>query len=782
LRDANKSREELLEELRATRAVLKGAEEALLRAREVLGRRLQAPEADRLFRVFAEHSRDLICICDLRGLRTYVSPSYRAVLGYEPEELLGESILSLAHPQDLSSVAGELQEGLGEVEPGMYRTRSRHADGRYVWLEAQVSPLLDEEGKVDGGLFISRDVTERMAFEESLRASEEEYRNLVETAGAGVVSTDLEWRFNYVNPTFREMLGYAESELIGRNFSEFLFPDDVQEVMAVFDNALAAPEGRFGLEFRVVHKDGGTIHCYTNPTATRFEGETVGFQAIIQDVTARVLAKQSLAESEEKYRLLVENQTDLVVKVDTEGRFLFVSPSYCEMFGMEEEELLGQAFMPLVHEDDQEATAKAMEDLYRPPYRAHVEQRAHIRDGWRWLAWADTAVLDDEDKIVAIIGVGRDVTGRKKAEEALHKAQALLEETGRMAKVGGWELDVATAEQVWTMETCRIHQVDPDFNPNLEKGISFYSPEAQSVISEAVRQAIDDGKPFDVELPFITARGNHLWVRAIGRALQEGGMTRKVYGTFQDITERRRYEVELEESERSLRALAARLQEVREEERTSIALELHDQLGQALTGLKIDLAWLRRHIREHPPTEQDLILGKMESMSGLLDSTVRDVRRLSADLRPSLLDDFGLVPAMEWLAQDFSERTGVHCRLVAEPEDLDLEKGVSTALYRVVQESLTNVARHAAATRVSVKLKRKEKELVLEVSDNGAGIPEEKIGDQFSLGLLGIRERVTGLGGKLKIAGKEGKGTRVTVRLPLPVTAPGRPDQGREDG
>ena len=151
-------------------------------------------------------------------------------------------------------------------------------------------------------------------------------------------------------------------------------------------------------------------------------------QTLEQEVAALRQTEKALQASEEKYRLLVENITDLVVKVDLQGRFLFVSPAYCEKFGISEADLLGKAFMPLVHEEDRETTARAMAALFRPPYQAYIEQRAMTRDGWRWLAWSDTAVLDDRQNVVAIIGVGRDITERKKAEQARAASESFLED------------------------------------------------------------------------------------------------------------------------------------------------------------------------------------------------------------------------------------------------------------------------------------------------------------------------------------------------------------------
>ncbi len=228
-------------------------------------------------------------------------------------------------------------------------------------------------------------------------------------------------------------------------------------------------------------------------------------------------------------------------------------------------------------------------------------------------------------------------------------------------------------------------------------------------------------------------------------------------------SERKRAEEKLRETNEQLRALAARLQSVREEERIWIAREIHDELGQALTALKIDLSWLESKL----PRDQKPLLDKTKSISKLVDNTIRSLRRIASELRPGVLDNLGLAAAIEWQAQEFQTRTGITCRCWLNLDDSGLSKEQSTAIFRIFQEALTNVARHANATGVDISLEEKAGELVLEVRDNGKGITESEISNPKSLGLLGMRERAFLLGGEVKIIGAAGKGTTVTVHIPL---------------
>jgi signal transduction histidine kinase len=216
----------------------------------------------------------------------------------------------------------------------------------------------------------------------------------------------------------------------------------------------------------------------------------------------------------------------------------------------------------------------------------------------------------------------------------------------------------------------------------------------------------------------------------------------------------------LKESEDKLRRLAAHLISVREEERAHIAREIHDELGQVLTGIKMEVGWLAKRLKEPE------LLEKTDSMSKLIDSTVQTVRKIATGLRPEMLDDMGLVAAIGWQAKDFQKRTGIRCRVKLPPETTKLDIDVATTAFRIFQEILTNVARHSRATRVDIDLGVTDEQVSLEVHDNGVGIAESDLHGRKSLGLLGMHERALLFGGEVSITGSPGHGTRVAVTIP----------------
>jgi PAS domain S-box-containing protein len=369
------------------------------------------------------------------------------------------------------------------------------------------------------------------------------------------------------------------------------------------------------------------------------------------------------------------------------------------------------------------------------------------------------------------IGIGNDITARKQDEEARRDAEQKYRGIFDNALEG-------------------IFQTSPDgrfvvANPALARMFGFDSAEElireRSDISkqhyveplrrEKFKRLMEtEGVVHEFEYEAYRKDGSRIWVSDNVRAVRDTGGNLVCYeGIAVDITKRKQAEEKIRASSEQLRALSASLQSAREEEAMRIAREIHDELGSVLTSLKLDLELIRieknSEITQLDPSESQK---KIRTMMQLIDQTIGVVQRISSELRPSVLDNIGLVAALRWQGQQLEERSGIVCDYDFKLEDVDLDPERSTAIFRVFQEALTNVVRHAQASRIDITLKKEADDLVLTISDNGRGITAGEKSARQSLGLLGMQERMNLIGGSIYVTGLEGKGTVIAVRVPMP--------------
>jgi PAS domain S-box-containing protein len=361
----------------------------------------------------------------------------------------------------------------------------------------------------------------------------------------------------------------------------------------------------------------------------------------------------------------------------------------------------------------------------------------------------------------------RENAERKRAEEALRQSEDRLRLVIDTIPVMAWSLQpdgiVDFLNQRW-MDYAGLSLEEYVADP-----MGPIHPEDIPRVTERwlVQMAVGEG--YDDEMRLRRADGEYRWFMVRTAPLRdEQGTIIKWYGVSTDIEDRKRAEDRLKATTKQLRALSASLQFAREEEGTRIAREIHDELGSALTSLKWDLESFDKVISESIDQSSPLreLSEKLAAMVRLSETTINAVRRISSELRPSVLDDLGLVPAIEWQARQFQARTGIICHCECSVETFDLNQDQSTAVFRILQEALTNVLRHAEATRVKIAMKEEAGEFVLTVSDNGRGITDDDKSRLQSLGLLGMRERAHLIGGEIDITGVAGQGTVVTVRVP----------------
>lgn len=460
------------------------------------------------------------------------------------------------------------------------------------------------------------------------------------------------------------------------------------------------------------------------------------------------------------YKTLANN-LQLGVYIAVDKRLQFTNFHLQEYTGYSRIEMMDMDPLDLVHPDDRESAVIDAGNMLKGLRFSPYEYRLISKDGQvKWILETVVPIMFKGQK--AVLGNSIDITEYKAAKMRLQEFDALK------ASI----LD-AIPQAVVGLEDRRIN-----FANTAVKEVFGYEPE--EVIGKSVtlfyrneKEAEEIGRHFygtlEHQRTFVSEfncrrkDGRDILCRMRSARIGDVLKHRRIVITYVDITEQRKAEQELANSRERLRNLSTHLQSVREKEGTRIAREIHDELGQSLTALQMDLAWLSVSI-----PQADLALAtKIRRMKNLVDTTIESVHRISTEIRPILLDDLGLIAAMEWQAGEFRDRTNIQCDARFDLKESVVEKELATAVFRIFQETLTNIVRHAHATQVRVRLAQKGNELRLDVSDNGIGITQADINNPASFGIVGIRERVNLWGGAVHITGKPYKGTKVSVRIPI---------------
>jgi PAS domain S-box-containing protein len=651
--------------------------------------------------------------------------------------------------------------------------RLRGGRGAHLWGVA--SPLFDREGRRCGAIEVVRDITDQKSTEQALRESRQRLLTAQRVARVGFLDWNLETNEVFLSDETCEITGYRpQGELTTPDFvARTVHPDDVTNVGEQLNQAIQ------GLKpYDVVHRhlrpDGRVVWVHAQAELSRdASGRPVRLLGTIVDITEQKRAELALRENELKYRMLFETAGDAILLMRYD-RFVDCNIQALEVYGTTREHMVGARpyeFSPPEQPDGRSSSEKALERislaLTEGPQRF---EWLHCReDGTPFMAEVSLNRLELGDKTL-LQAIVRDITDRKRAEEELRFRNAILstqQETSldgilvvdgkggivssnrRFAEMWGVPPDVmASGSEGRVLLAVTGLLADPD--EALNKVEYLYEHLDEKSGDEI---ALKDGRTIErYSAPMLAADGRYL-----GRVWY-----------YRDITARKQAEAEHERLEAMLRDLSAHIEAEREDERTGIAREIHDQLGQALTAIKMDLSWITRRATSPGGLSREDLVEKVKSLQQMADEIIAEVRRISSELRPPILDHFGLAAALSWSAQELEKRTPIACGVRSDlAEDRQLDRGLASAVFRVFQEALTNVVRHAGAARVDVHLLEDAGALVLEVRDDGRGISPAQIDDPRSLGLLGIRERARRLGGTATIARGAGRGTVLTLRVPL---------------
>jgi PAS domain S-box-containing protein len=485
---------------------------------------------------------------------------------------------------------------------------------------------------------------------------------------------------------------------------------------------------------------------------------------LVNHLQTQVSAKgrpSSNGTSEEDLYKIVSHSSQVGCYIMQNKRFRFFNSHFIEYAGFSEKEMFRMNPSSIILAEDRRKTAKNAIMMLKEQRFSPYEFRILTKDGRiKWIMETVMSITFKGKR--AILGNSMDVTERKEAGRRLEELEALessILDAIPQAVVGLHERRINFAN----------HAVKVIFGWHREElagksiRMIYRNEEEADKIGDIFYSILEHQRTYETEFPCLRKDGREILCRMKASRIGEKLREKRIVVTFEDITSQKKAQEDLERSRQELRDLSVHLQSVREKERTRIARQIHDELGQALTALQMDLSWIMSRL----PANNKSIRDKTRSMSGLVDSTIESVHQITTELRPSLLDDLGLPAAIEWQAADFQKRSGIHCQAHIHCGDSVIDKELATTIFRIFQETLSNIGRHAKATLCKVSLTENDKELCLEVADDGVGITQWQIDDPRSFGIIGMRERAHLWGGTVSVRNTKPSGTMVKVLIPL---------------
>lgn len=704
------------------------------------------------FELVSKATKDAIWDWDIKLDRIQGNDAFYQLFGFpDNQSLKFDDFRQRLHHEDVERVQHNQEEALRNKEVFINEEfKFKTTNNEYRTFIDRAYIIYNELGEPHRMLGAMQDVTEQRLAENRVLMEKTLSDSVINSLPGVFFIFNRAGKILRWNKNLELITGYSHNEVSGMNPVFFQPEEDRDSMVSTIQQAFAL--GEFTKEARLQTKNNEQLDFYLSGMLIHYEGE-ICLMELGVDLSEKIRAQKQLQESEEKFRLLIEQASDGIFISDHKGRFIMVNTSASMMTGYSTNELLQLKFSDILFREDQTPLKLDEEELktgipiietlmkHKDGHFVYVESSGKHMSGGRFQA------------------IIRDISGRKKAEEAIRVSEykyRLLFEQNPMpmwmlslpdknflavndAAIDFYGYSRKEFEHMNIRDIRPWQEFPPDFEPMHFDGIN--------------NSGIRDHKK---------KNGEYVKVNVLAHDIIYQGQQAKLE-LANDMTEKLRAEEELKSSHEQLRQLATHLQTVRESERTHMAREIHDELGQQLTGLKMDISWIGKKI----PEQEIVLKEKINETIELVDDTVKTVRRLATQLRPSILDDLGLVAAMEWQSEDFQKRSGIETHFNSSINNIEIPDIMATSMFRIYQESLTNVMRHSKASKVGAALSINEGSLILQIIDNGVGYNAEDINGKNTLGLVGMKERTIMMDGTFEIDSKPGKGTTVKIVVPI---------------
>ena len=670
-------------------------------------------------------------------------------------EIRFEDFLERIHPDDKETLLSNLKMARAQKQSlitDLYLFRL--CNGNYINIYDRANIIYDEHGNAVRMLGAMQDITALKTNERQILLEKELSDTIINSLPGVFYLYNQAGQFYRWNSNFQKVSGYSTEEIIRLNPLNLIDTEDKELLGAKIANVFL--NGEDFVETNLLAKDGTKTPYYFTGKVIQYEGEAC-LMGVGIDITEKIKSKQQLAQSEERYRTIIEQASDGIFISDQRGNYLDVNSNGVQLSGYSKAELLSMTIYDLMLPGDMGKNPPKLKELYQGGHTIN-ERILKAKDGSLREVEISATLLGDG----RFLGIVRDITKRKKDEEILKASEEKYRLLFNQNPIPMWmislpekkflDVNAAASEFYGYSKEDFFKMTVYDIRP--KKSIPVLKQYEAKKLAPGVNHAgvwehlKKDGTLVKVNI--ITHDINY-----------EGSEARLVLAN--DVTKKIIAEEALQKSHQELRQLATHLEAVRETERTNIAREIHDELGQQLTGLKMDISWISKKLKG----QDEEIRQKIKDTICLVDETVKTVRRIATELRPSILDDLGLLSAMEWQSSEFEKRSEIICGFLSNVSEATVAPDVATNVFRIYQECLTNVLRHAEATQVNSFLQIKDDILMLTITDNGKGFVETEINSKKTLGLLGMKERALLLGGTYEITSRPACGTSVLIIIPL---------------
>src|SRR5215469_6109766 len=575
------------------------------------------------------------------------------------------------------------------------------------------------------------------------------FRDVFSASPIGIAVETLEGRPLFVNPALCSMLGFSEEEMSTKHCVQFSPPEDADKDWALFQQLRAGSIDHYQLEKRYFRRDGSLL--WGKLSISLLKGRPAPLVvAMVEDITERKKAE----EAHFRHAAIIESSEDAIASATLDGVITSWNPGAERIFGYTESEAIGKSITILVPPDLPSEEDQILEKLRAGGRIDQFETVRIAKTGARIdVSLSISPIKDATGKIIGCSGIARDITERKRAEEALRSSEERLRLAQQAARIGTFEWNIRTGTNTWTSELESMHGLPPGgFGGTQSMWKSFVHPEDRARVNDLVNQSLTTGVPAQAEWRVVWPDGSVHWVAGRWRVLMnEAGEPLRMVGVNIDVTDRKRTEEALSEVNR-------KLIEAQEDERNRIGRELHDDINQRLAMLAVEL----ERLQQEPSAVEDRVQGLRRELADISS----DVQALSHDLHSSKLEYLGVVAGLKSWCQEFAERQNASIHFKSDVES-DLPFDVGRTLLRILQEAVRNTIEHSGVKHVEVQLLQKFSEIQLIVSDSGRGFDVEDAMKGKGLGLTSMRERARLMNGTTTIESKPMSGTTICVRVPL---------------